>query len=183
MKKIIAIALTLVLLCGAVAVFADTTITTPSKTTGDLASFEVTVENPIAGKTVILVPVADQKNAEAELEKIQAAKSVEDYFGEDAGKALTDILGNDISLDEFMAVTEQGYEEGMGAATVFTKVATPYEKDEKAVALIGIAKDGKLAWNAYEAVGLEDGRIQFVVDANTMLKLMNGAALFAICSK
>ena len=182
MKKIVAIALTLALLCGAVTVFADT-LTVPSKTTEDLTTFEVTVENPVDGKAVILVPIANQEEAEAELAKIQAAKSVVDYFGEEAGKVITDTLGTEISLDEFMAVIEQGYEEGMGAATVTAKVATPYEKDEKAVALIGMAKDGELAWNAYEAVGLADGRLQFVVDADTMLKLMNGTALYGICSK
>ena len=196
MKKIIAIALTLMMLCGAVSVFADTNMSTPSKTTDDFTTFEVTVENPVDGKAVVILPInentvddvtkyqANLDAAEAELEKAQNAKTLEAYVGNEPAAAVAAILGdNAISMDEFLAVIEQGYEDGMGNATVTAQVATPYEKDEKVAAMIGILKDGALTWNTYEAVGLEDGRIQFTVDAETMKAMGTEIALFAVCSK
>ena len=197
MKKIIAIALILVMLCGAVSVFADTELTTPSKTTDDLTTFEVTVESPVDGKAVAILPInentvdditkyqANLDAAEAELEKAQNAKTLEAYFGNEVAEKIAAILGDNagISMDEFLAVIEQGYEDGMGNATVTAQVATPYEKDEKVAVMIGILKDGALTWNAYEAVGLEDGRIQFTVDAETMKAIGTDIALLAVCSK
>ena len=196
MKKLIVIALTLVMLCGAVAVSADTEMAAPSKTTDDFANFDVTVENPVDGKVVAIVPVSDSAEeavkykdilaaAASELEKAQAAGSVEAYFGGDTAKAITDILGAnaEISLDEFLAVYATGYEEGMGSATVAVQVATPYEKDEKVAAMIGLLDNNNVTWNVFEGAGLEDGRVQFTVPANVMLALTNGSGLFAICSK
>lgn len=194
MKKIIAIALTLVLLCGAVTVLADSELVTPSKTTGDLISFEVTVEHPVDGKAVALIPITEdmaadyQANLDAadkQLEKAQAAGTLEAYFGADVAGKIAGILGADaeISMDELLAVIAQGYEDGMGNAAVTAQVATPYEKDEKAAVMIGIVKDDVVTWNVYEAVGLEDGRLQFTVDAETMKAVMENITLLAVCSK
>ena len=197
MKKIIAVALTLMMLCGAVSVFADTDMSTPSKTTDDLITFDVTVDNPVDGKAVVILPInentvdgitkyqANLDAAEKELEKAQNAKTLEAYFGNESSALVAAILGDnaEISMDEFLAVIELGYEDGMGNALITAQVATPYEKDEKVAAMIGILKDGSLTWNVYEAVGLEDGRIQFTVDAETMKAIGTEIALFAVCSK
>ena len=197
MKKIIAIALTLVLLCSAVTVLADSGLVTPSKTTEDLVSFEVTVEHPVDGKAVVILPITEetvgdltnyQANLDAadkELEKAQAAETVEAYFGAEAAGKIAEVLGADaeISMDELLAVIAQGYEDGMGNATVTAQVATPYGKDEKVAVLIGIVKDDAPTWNVYEAVGLDDGRLQFTVDAETMKAVMENIILFAVCSK
>lgn len=193
MKKIITIALILMLLCSAVTVLADSGLVTPSKTTGDLVSLEVAVEHPVDGKTVAIIPVTEemvnyQANLDAadkELEKAQAAETVEAYFGAEAAGKIAEVLGADaeISMDELLAVIAQGYEDGMGNATVTAQVATPYGKDEKVAVLIGIVKDDVPTWNVYEAVGLDDGRLQFTVDAETMKAVMENITLFAVCSK
>ena len=193
MTKIIAIALTLVLLCSAVTVLADSGLVTPSKTTGDLVSLEVAVEHPVDGKAVVIIPVTEemvnyQANLDAadkELEKAQAAETVEAYFGAEAAGKIAEVLGADaeISMDELLAVIAQGYEDGMGNATVTAQVATPYGKDEKVAVLIGIVKDDAPTWNVYEAVGLDDGRLQFTVDAETMKAVMENITLLAVCSK
>lgn len=186
MKKIIAIALTLVMLCGAVTVFADTELVTPSKTTEDLTAIESTVENPVAGKTVTVAAAEDQTVAEAELEKAAAAGTVEAYFGEEATKAIQAILGEgaEISLDEFLAVTVEGYEDEMGNVTVTAKFPTAYAEGEKVAVLIGTFDAEKnLTWNVVEGVGLEDGSVQFAMDAATAKAVAEGNALFAICSK
>ena len=195
MKKIIAIALTLVMLFGAVTVFADTKLVTPSKTTEGMTSFEVTVEHPVDGVVVTLLPIeADTTDAgekamldiaDKELEKAQAAGTVEKYFGEEAAKAIAEILGEnaEMSVDEFLAVVLANYEESMGAVNVVAKLATPYEKDEKVAALVGLVSDDVVAWTVIEGVGLEDGSVQFAMDAATAKAVAEGNALFAICSK
>lgn len=186
MKKIIAIALTLMMLCGAVTAFADTELVTPSKTTEDLTTIESTVENPVAGKTVTVAAAEDQTVAEAELEKAAAAGTVEAYFGEEATKAIQAILGEgaEISLDEFMVVTVEGYADEMGNVTVTAKFPTAYAEGEKVAVLIGTFDAEKnLTWNVVEGVGQKDGSVQYVVDAATMALIQNGEALVAVCSK
>ena len=184
MKKIIAIALTLMLLCSATTVLAATDMTTPSKTTGDMTTFEVAVENPVEGKSVTLQPLYGSALADAELAKAQNAKTLEDYFGEETAKAIMAILGGSpIKLDEFMAIYSQGYEEGMGKATVNSKTATPYENGEKAAACFGVIKDGALTWDVFEAAGQEDGGLKFDVNTETMQALETETVLFALCSK
>ena len=183
MKKIIAIALTLMLLCSATTVLAAD-MTTPSKTTGDMIWFEVTVENPVEGKEVNLKPLFGSAFADSELAKAREAKTVEGYFGEDVAKQITEIVGsNSVSLDEFMAVYSQGYEEGMGNGNIKSHTPTSYGYGEKAAACFGIIKDGVLTWNVYEAVGLADGRLEFNVDAETMMAFETETVLFALCSK
>lgn len=186
MKKIIAVALSLMLLCGAVAAFADTELITPSKTTEDMTSFQVEVENPVEGKTVTMAPAEDQAAAEAELEKAQAAKTVEAYFGEEVTKAIQEILGEnaEISMDELLAITVEGYEDGMGNATVTAKFPVVYAKDEKVAVMVGIFDAEKnLTWNTYEGIGQEDGTVKFMVDAATFAAIESDGALVAVCRK
>ena len=195
MKKIIAVALSLMLLCGAATVFADTSMTTPSKTQEDMTTFEVSVEFPVDGKSVGIFAInedtvdditkyqANLDAAAAELAKAQNAKTMEGYFGADIATAIAAIVGNDaeISMDELVAIFQSGYEAGMGNATVGVGVPTPYANGEKAAALIGIIKGGVMNWNVYEAVGQPDGRLQFTVDGNTMLEINPNITLFAVC--
>lgn len=186
MKKIIAIALTLALLCGAVTVFADTELTVPSKTTGDLTSFEVVVENPVEGKKVTMAPAAAQDAAEAEIKKAQEAKTLEAYFGAEVTNAIKAILGDDaaLSVDEFLAISAEGYEDGMGNATITAKFPTPYAKDEKVAVSVGIFDAEKnLTWTVFEGVGLEDGCVRFTVDPLTFAAIQVGGALLIACSK
>ena len=195
MKKIVALALTLMMLFGAVIVFADTDLATPSKSTGDLVKFEVTVENPVDGKIVLILPIEEDTTdtaekdmlaiGEQELEKAQTAGTVEGYFDEETAKAIAEILGEnaEISMDEFMAVIMVNYEESMGEAKVIAELATPYEKDEKVAVLIGVVKDDVVTWTVYEGIGLEDGRVEFTIDAETAKTVTEENALFATCSK
>ena len=185
MKKIIAIALTLMLLCGATTAFA-TGLVTPSKTTEDLTTFEVVVENPVSGKATTMKPADNQDVAEAELEKAQAAKTVEAYFGDEVTKAIKDILGDNatISMDEFLAVRAEGYEDAMGKITIIAKFPTPYATGEKVAVNIGMFDaNNVLAWTVYEGTGLEDGRVQFSVEPEVYKAIQEGDALLAVCSK
>lgn len=184
MKKLVSILLVVAMLSVAIAAFADTALSTPSKTTEDMTSFEVTVENPVDGKAVTLKTVPENEKAAAELAKAQEAGSVEAYFGNETAAAINAILGSaEVSLDEFCAALEEGYEEGMGSVTVTVELPTPYEKDEKVAVLVGLVEGDAVTWKVFEGTGLEDGKVQLTLDAETALKLAAGPALFAVCSK
>ena len=194
MKKIIAIALTLVFLCGAIPVLADTEIITPSKTTGDLTTLEVTVENPIEGKPVTAVSVNSQNAAqykaqadaaEAEIAKAFAAGTVEKYFGEETTNAIKGVLGDaeKINMDEFFAFVLNGYEEAMGKATFTVKMPTPFAADEKVAVLIGLVENGQANWTTFEGIGQADGSVQFTVEPELAQKIQQGVALMTVCSK
>ncbi len=183
MKKIIAFALTLVLLCSAATAFAEAV---PSKTTDDLSNVEVTVENPVEGKTPAMAAATEPEKLEAaaeELAKLQAAGSVEGYFGEETAKAIAAIVGEgaEASVDEFLPVTVLEYDESMGEATIVMAFATPFENGEKVAVLIGLCQEaGEVEWSVYEGVGTEDGRLQFTVPADAMVAIMDGTALLAV---
>lgn len=183
MKKIIAIALTLMMLCGAVTVFADSELVVPSKTTDDLISFETAVQNPTEGKTVS-VEIAGNDASEKELEKAQAAGTVEAYFGEETAKAIAAILGEnvEISMDELTAVVLKDYEEANGAVTINAQFSTPYEKDEKVAVEVGIPVGEEVNWNTFEGIGQEDGSVKFTVDPETAKAIAADYVLLAVCS-
>lgn len=181
MKKIIAIALTLVLLCSAVSVFADSV---PSKTTDDLVAIEITVENPVDGKAPAAAASTDLGvlAAAAEVAKL-AEVGADEYFGAEAAAAVAAIVGEGANVDEFLPITVTDYVEGMGDATWIVKFATPYAEGQVVTILIGMPmEDGQLAWNVYEGVGLADGSVQFTVPGDVMVALVNGSALLAVCS-
>lgn len=212
MKKAVTILLVLAVLCTAVIALADTGLITdpndtyakgssPSKTTEALVWFKVDVENPVAGKVVRIIPINEitvpdvsvyEKNfaiADAEIADAKAKKTVEGYFGEELAKQVTDYLGTEeLCLDELFPILQYGYEESMGAAAVTTGVFTPYEKDEKVTAFIGLVEkdaDGNevVVWKAFNALGTGEDSIAYTVDADTLLKTNTEIALFATVSK
>lgn len=184
MKKIIALVLSLVLLCSASAVFADAT---PSKTTADLVAAEVAVENPVEGKTPALEAATEQADldaAAAELAKL-TEQGVDAYFGAEAVAAVAAILGEgaEVSVDEFLPIKVVDYEEGMGDATITLEFPTAYAAGEKVAILVGLPEGDAIVWNVYEGVGLENGQVQFTLPADVMLAIVNGTALVAVVSK
>ena len=197
MKKLLAIVLAAAVLFGAATVLADIDLITRSKTTEDLTKFEVEVEHPVEGRIVEILPINEhtvgdiskyQVNldvAEEELKKALKAGTVETYFDPDAAVDIEEIFVDikAVYLDEMFAIIQVGYEEGMGEATVKAQLPTPYDKDEKVAAMIGILKDGVLTWHVFEGIGLEDNGILFVADEATMLEINPNIALFAVCSR
>ncbi len=182
MKKIIAIALTLMLLCGAASVFA---LPVPSKTTGDLVKFEIQVESPIDGKTPEMAPAADSAIADPELGKLQEVGDAAEYFSEEVTKGITGIIGGDgaFSVDDFLGISVSEYDEGMGLCTIIAQFSKAYGPGEKVAVLVGlIQNDGQVAWTVVEGVGVEGGMVMFTVPADVMLAIQNHNALLAVCS-
>ena len=187
MKKVISIALALVMLCLGVVVFADDA--TPSKTTEDLLTIEAVPATPVEGSGFFFFPVTEkyvdvtkyQANldfAAAEFAKVEK-DGAEAYLGEETAAAVKAILGSDkVTLDEFFPVIAGNYKEEMGEVTVTVQMATPYKKDQKVAVIVG---DGT-SWATFEGVGVDDttGAIQVVLDPATVLKVQENISLFAV---
>ena len=91
--------------------------------------------------------------------------------------------GEEKTVAMLLPLVAADYEEGMGDVAVSGNFATPYTQGEKVAVLIGIVENNQVAWTVYEGIGQADGSVKFVVDAATALKIQNGTALVAVCSK
>lgn len=193
MKKLIAVTLSLVMLCVGVAALAD--ITTPSMTNEDLIGATSSVANlgpngegadffflPVTQKLVEAIPQYKSllDRGDEELKKLAEVGKVS-YFGEDASKAIADILGDeDVSIDEFFAVIAGNYDESFGEVTVNLEVPSPYEADEKVAVLINNGTE----WKVVEGKGNADGKgLSFVLEPELVLAVQANNGLLALASK
>lgn len=213
MKKLVCLVLALAL-CLLTAAMAESV---PSKTTSDLTRFDVVAENQPNDPGIYLLPVNEVTVGaqlpdyqelldicQVEIEKLGASETVEAYFEGvkdregTAGdlKALLDAQEQSLNVFELCPVIAGGFKEGCGDVTATMLFATPYEKDEPVLVLIGIVTMNDdatqaVAWTAFEAVGLEPvedqvetaGRIQVKLAEKTVLDIQNQTALLAVVSK
>lgn len=209
MKKLMSFALAM-MLCLSAAALAENV---PSKNTGDMTQFEVTVENAAGDTKPMLAPVTAQdaqtpeqqakvERCEQEIAKLNASASIESYFGEvknSEGETvdLKAVLGTEtLNVFEFCPVMAEGFAQGNGQVTAKLAFSTPYDKGQKVVVMIGIvttAADGSttVTWHAFEGVGLGEvqgeeatfGGIEVVLSEDIVLAIQNGEALMAVVSK
>lgn len=199
MKKIVSILVAL-MLCLSAAAFAESV---PSKTTGDLVQFEAAADNLPADAGFYIQPIAEDDEAyqqsveisQNEITKLAQSENVAAYFGEvkNAEGEVVDVkalLGSDtLNVYEFCALAAGLYQESYGNVSIKMQFSTPYEKDEKVIVLIGLAKENQdgvqsIEWTAYEGIGVEEqGCIQVELDPEIILAIQNGTALLAIVSK
>lgn len=177
MKKMVCFVLAL-LMCVSATALAESV---PSITGFALTNFSVTVENQADDENVFLLPIseatlgaavesyqADIDACAVELDKLATSEDVQSYFGE-----VTDAQGNvvdlnellgveaDVVLDvfEFGPVTAAGFQEDCGKVTATLLFATPYEKDESVLVLIGVVnkpEDAALADATADDAQLDD---------------------------
>ena len=206
MKKITCLALAL-LLCLTATALAEFT---PSRMTSDLTGIEVAAENLPAGSGFFITPIAEDDPVyqerihacNAEVQRLSGSPSVEAYFGEIKDSegnivSLSGILGTDaLIVYEFYPLVAGGYEESYGKVTARMFFATPYEKDEKVVVMIGLIMvdangQQSVRWTAYEGIGLgaadgadeSMGGIQVELDPAIVLAIQEGNALLAVVSR
>lgn len=214
MKKLVCLVLALTL-CLSAAAMAESV---PSKTTFDLTRFDVVAENQPNDPDIYLLPVNEVTMGErlpdyqermdicqVEIEKLAAAKDVESYFADAADSAgnpvnLRELLDAEedavLNVFEFCPVIAGGFNENCGNVTADMLFATPYEKDERVLVLIGIVtihddETQTVEWSAFDAVGLEPlerqietaGRIRVELPQETVLDIQSKTALLAIVNK
>lgn len=191
MKKLICLVLALVLCMGAVVAMAA-----PSPTTDDLN--ETRTNKPKTSSLV--VKTVDLNGAEykalvekclAELEKMKNS-SAADYFGmvvdTDGNKiSFAELLGEEgLTVCEMMPLVVANYEGTLGDVKVTLQFATPFEKGEEVVILVGLVNEqtGELEWYVLKGVGTGvNGAIEVEFTPEMMYAIQNGQALIAVLKK
>lgn len=192
MKKLICLVLALMLCMGAVAAMAA-----PSPTTDDMN--ETTTNKPKT--STLVVKTIDLNSAEykalvekclAELEKLENSESVAVYFGEvidsEGNKVpFAELFGEDaLTVCEMMPIVVENYDESLGDVKITLQFATPFEKGEEVVVLIGLidGQTGEVEWYALKGVGTGvNGAVEVVVTSKMMVAIQNGQALIAVLKK
>lgn len=210
MKKKICLVFAL-LLCLTMTALAEST---PSRMTSDMTVIEVEAENLPEDSGFFIEPIVENTEqyeeriniCEAEVEKLSTSLDLEEYFGE-----VTDSEGNAVSLKEvldtdtlnvyeFCPLIAGRYEESYGKVLAKMLFATPYEKDEKVVVMIGLVTVDEMGnqivkWTAYEGIGIgtqedinegvieEMGAVQVELDPAIVKAIEDGVALLAVVSK
>lgn len=182
MKKMVTVALALMLTVAAVSAFAA-----GSKTTSDLVQTE-TVSMP---SVVVYVPTTEAAvKAAADVttdmaEKIAAGTSVAAYFGEKVQPEITAALPADkdaatLVCNELVPLAISGYAAGMGDVMTKIQFATVYEKDQPLVALLGFAAGETVEWNVLKAQAVDGGLVEMTIPADLALKMTMQSALLAV---
>ena len=192
MKKLICLVLALMLCMGAVAAMAA-----PSPTTDDMN--ETTTNKPKT--STLVVKTIDLNSTEykalvekclAELEKLENSESAAVYFGEvidsEGNKVpFAELFGEDaLTVCEMMPIVVENYDESLGDVKITLQFATPFEKGEEVVVLIGLidGQTGEVEWYALKGVGTGvNGAVEVVVTSKMMVAIQNGQALIAVLKK
>ena len=194
MKRVVSLVLVL-MLCVSVCAMAEYV---PSKRTSDMVEIEFEGDNiPEDADLKIKLIVDEEEYAELieicqkEIDKLRESESIEAYFGE-----IKDIEGNILVLSEmldaevlnvfeFLPLVVENYDPSYGNIRVTFLFNTPYELDEKVIALIGIMNEETLEmdWTALEGVGVgEEGAVQVEFTPELFEAIQNGTAMIAIVS-
>ena len=216
MKKIVALMLAL-MLCLSMTAMAEV----PSKTASDAVDVIAVTENePEAGAPALDVKLVSdldmteeelaqyealEKIADAEVEKIKEAESVEAYFADakDAeGNAadLKSIVGTDgeLAVYELYGLVASNYDAELGKVTACLQLPTPYAEGEKVAVMIGLINKGEndeytVDWTALPGTveniestteGVETvSAVKVEIEPELMTAIQNGDAIVAVVSK
>lgn len=180
-----------------------------SKSRENMTEFTVKAETMSSDNCVIRPVLASDENeykelldtCKAEVEALSASESFDKYFGTVINKDgeevdLKKLLGVDnLNVFEFVPVVASGLEEGCGNVEVEMLFATPYEKDEKVVVMVGIVAENEdgthsVEWTAFDGVGVEadsenvesKGCIKVELTEEMALKIQENTTLLAVVS-
>lgn len=193
MKKLFC--LILVLICFGTAAMAESV---PSKSTADMVeTVEITTEAGVAAPDLVIAPVVDavvyQQKVEIcqnEIKKLAESATVEEYFGEvkdSEGNAVSikEVLeAQNLTVNEFMPVIVDNYDESYGKVTVNFKLSTPYNWNEKVVVLIGIVNEEteEVEWTMFDGIGTMEGNLAVEFTPEILAAIQESDALMAVAS-
>lgn len=196
MKKLISLALAMLLCVSAVA------MAEPSKSTANMTSVLDVKSEAALPAGFIIAPITDDTATEEQAEQCkqmvqeiyEAAKAgsllkyfgdLQDYAGESID--LQKVLGTDNPVvNEIMPLIVKNYDSACGKVTVTFKFATPYQQDEPVVAVIRVLDPatGKVTQVGLMGKGTgADGAVELEFPAEVMMAIQNGIATMAIVSK
>ena len=176
MKKILSLVVALVLVLAAVSALAE-----GSKTGADIPV--ATVVNNQAKEEVKLVIVDDTEASAALIKVFQDAFAAGDVLSPLPEDVRAQIPEEQKNINEMVTAQFVGDVDKLeGTLKVNLKLDTPYEKDQKVSVLFGKLGD-PVAWKVYEAAGMEDGSIEFILPAGDVMEMGNDPFVLAVVSE
>lgn len=120
MKKIIGVAVSVVLAVSMVAATAFAAETAPaSPTSADKDAGKIIVEASGSSSENLIIKLKTSPVSAAEEEALKAAGSVQAYLGADVYSEITRILGSNVTISEIKELEVTGYESSMGDVTAY----------------------------------------------------------------
>jgi len=179
MKKILAIALALVLCLSAVC-FAEVVKSPSLVCVVDIISGNVPADAEVSVEELNNVFAYDV--IEAQCAKYAAEGLA--YFGD--VEAIKAILGGDeaeYTLDEMIVLNAKGYDASYGDLELAMAFVTKYEAGEVVAVMFGMADGKDVTWTAIEGVANEEGNVVVTLTAEQLAYAAENIALVAVISK
>lgn len=195
MKKIIGVAVSVVLAVSMVAATAFAAETAPaSPTSADKDAGEIIVEASGSSSKNLSIKLKTSPVSAAEEEALKAAGSVQAYLGADVYSEITRILGSNVTISEIKELKVTGYEASMGDVTAYfyfaalPKVGTRVVVTVKVVTANGNVVTLPVVGTVVEQTSIVNGKpvtrrvVKVVLDSVTMANIQAGKATVSVAT-
>ena len=193
MKKIIGVAVSVVLAVSMVAATAFAAETAPaSPTSADKDAGEIIVEASGSSSKNLSIKLKTSPVSAAEEEALKAAGSVQAYLGADVYSEITRILGSNVTISEIKELKVTGYEASMGDVTAyFYFAALPKAGTRVVVTVKVVTANGNVVilpvvGTVVEQTSTVNGKpvtrrvVKVVLDSVTMANIQAGKATVSV---
>lgn len=195
MKKIIGVAVSVVLAVSMVAATAFAAETAPaSPTSADKDAGEIIVEASGSSSENLSIKLKTSIVSAAEEEALKAAGSVQAYLGADVYSEITRILGSNVTISEIKELKVSGYEASMGDVTAYfyfaalPKAGTRVVVTVKVVTANGNVVTLPVVGTVVEQTSIVNGKpvtrrvVKVVLDSVTMANIQAGKATVSVAT-
>ena len=195
MKKIIGVAVSVVLAVSMVAATAFAAETAPaSPTSADKDAGEIIVEASGSSSKNLSIKLKTSPVSAAEEEALKAAGSVQAYLGADVYSEITRILGSNVTISEIKELKVTGYEASMGDVTAYfyfaalPKAGTRVVVTVKVVTANGNVVTLPVVGTVVEQTSTVNGKpvtrrvVKVVLDSVTMANIQAGKATVSVAT-
>ena len=195
MKKIIGVAVSVVLAVSMVAATAFAAETAPaSPTSADKDAGEIIVEASGSSSENLSIKLNTSTVSAAEEEALKAAGSVQAYLGADVYSEITRILGSNVTISEIKELKVTGYEASMGDVTAYfyfaalPKAGTRVVVTVKVVTANGNVVTLPVVGTVVEQTSIVNGKpvtrrvVKVVLDSVTMANIQAGKATVSVAT-
>ena len=171
-KKVVALAVALVLCLTCVSALAGASKTTQNviSTTTTSSDVSVVVAQPTAETKAILEEIAELANNNV---------SVAEYFGIEDIELADGLIVDELKVDELFPVILTGTV--TGSATVTLSTAASYTEEDAVVVLVGIMVDGEMVWTQLECT-VENGKLVVTIPEEIAAEFATGSVNLAVLS-
>ena len=195
MKKIIGVAVSVVLAVSMVAATAFAAETAPaSPTSADKDAGEIIVEASGSSSKNLSIKLKTSIVSAEEEEALKAAGSVQAYLGADVYSEITRILGSNVTISEIKELKVSGYEASMGDVTAYfyfaalPKAGTRVVVTVKVVTANGNVVTLPVVGTVVEQTSIVNGKpvtrrvVKVVLDSVTMANIQAGKATVSVAT-